>query len=463
MVNHLHVNLHSNRLENDYFFFSTHKEAAYEGTLSEQSHSDDVLLLHLEDRKQFFEQLLNIQTITENFVDIKNMLLRQTSQVRTVPNQYQTIILSISFVLSPTDLSLLKRFILHPTHCQKNIAIYLKKPALVQQEDQFFDSIIKQNYPVAKSYLYNLYAASKTKQSSDTKLKNAALANLLFFLLLSKKDKDREKDLIAYYSFFGRNVLFKKLEIATRLELWFELAQMLTKKDKSYSLAQDCYQKARRELEHDPHLDQEAKVLRQCAIDNGAALIYLQEKKLQQALDLELQARQRLLGIQTSRDRNVLLFQILINASRIYGILEDAQKQKKLLDEAYHLNQAQQLHFDSFIQLNVVKYHLSRQQIQEACQLFNALLEANTHHGQEVELIKIGLDLVQQVSDVEKIKLLHMLCLALNGRYSYQIQSMHQYIKQLSPEPSHVLTSIDEYLQTISIREELIHKIESIE
>lgn len=460
--NRMYPSKSSDIILDEYLLFSTESNYNKVDLFNLQKNSHNVLILKLKSRKELYEHLLDVSKIEDQFIDIKNMLLRDINRIKTVESKIEIIIMHISFALCHTDLSLLKKYILHPEHMDKEILLFVKDPILVKEESKFFDYILKNQYELAKSYLYHLYSRSCLDKESNVSEETEILANLLYFLLLSKNE--REKNYKSFYYFFSYNKLFNKVNTSHKLGLWFELAQILTKKDKNFLLALQCYQKANEELLNDLQMDNDLKALKLCAINNGMALVSLQQSNVNHALQLELDAFNTLKKCNDSRERDVLLFQISINISRIYTLTNDRRNQKKYLTKACTLNQEKKLKFDSLIHLYFVKYFLKNNKLNDALENFYSLFDSDTSQLNEVDLIKTCVELVNQVDDDQtKINLLETLALHLNGKFIKQIMLLKQLIEQIpSKEKNDVLLKLNHYILTVSRRNEMLNSINTL-
>lgn len=144
------------------------------------------------------------------------------------------------------------------------------------------------------------------------KEKEAALAlyNRLAWILLSKSDNPARYR--SCFHFFEHNSLFQRLSVTQQAVLWFELGQLLTKNGKRYAEARHCYSKAREILAHE-ELTETYRAGKWAALDNGEALIEMQEGNVERAIMLERQAGQRIRQLPEGPDQRVFQIQTLLN------------------------------------------------------------------------------------------------------------------------------------------------------
>lgn len=137
-----------------------------------------------------------------------------------------------------------------------------------------------------------------------------ALYNRLAWILLSKSDNPARY--MSCFQFFEHNSLFQRLSVTQQAVLWFELGQLLTKNGKHYAEARHCYSKARGILAHE-ELTETYRTGKWAALDNGEALIEMQEGNVERAITLERQAGQRIRQLPEGPDQRVFQIQTLLN------------------------------------------------------------------------------------------------------------------------------------------------------
>ncbi|MGQ8873822.1 hypothetical protein [Paenibacillus sp. TSA_86.1] len=155
--------------------------------------------------------------------------------------------------------------------------------------------------------------------------KALALYNRLAWILLCKSDNPRRYK--ACYRFFNQNSIFQRLSAAQQAILWFELGQLLTKNGDDYAAARDCYAQARVVLE-DENLSEVYRIGKEAALDNGEALIEMQEGNIPRAIELERRAGLRIGELPSGPDRHVFQIQTALNIAGLQvraGLLMDAE------------------------------------------------------------------------------------------------------------------------------------------
>lgn len=157
------------------------------------------------------------------------------------------------------------------------------------------------------------------------KHKALALYNRLAWVLLCKSDnRQRYK---ACFRFFSQNSIFQQLSAAQQAILWFELGQLLTKNGDDYATARECYAQARAVLEHE-ELNEVYRIGKEAALDNGEALIEMQEGHISRAIELEKRAGMRIRELPPGPDRHVFQIQTALNIAGLQiraGLFMDAE------------------------------------------------------------------------------------------------------------------------------------------
>ncbi|MGF6357460.1 tetratricopeptide (TPR) repeat protein [Paenibacillus sp. 4624] len=155
--------------------------------------------------------------------------------------------------------------------------------------------------------------------------KALALYNRLAWVLLCKSDNRLRYR--ACFRFFSQNAIFQQLSAAQQAILWFELGQLLTKTGDDYAAARECYANARAVLEHE-ELNEVYRIGKEAALDNGEALIEMQEGHISRAIELEKRAGMRIRELPPGPDRHVFQIQTALNIAGLQiraGLLMDAE------------------------------------------------------------------------------------------------------------------------------------------
>lgn len=163
------------------------------------------------------------------------------------------------------------------------------------------------------------------KSQHRSQRKALALYNRLAWILLCKSDNPLRYK--ACFHFFHRNSLFQRLSSAQQAILWFELGQLLTKNGDDYATARECYTQARAVLEHE-ELNEVYRIGKEAALDNGEALVELQEGHISRAIELEKRAGMRIRQLPPGPDRHVFQIQTALNIAGLQiraGLLMDAE------------------------------------------------------------------------------------------------------------------------------------------
>lgn len=167
----------------------------------------------------------------------------------------------------------------------------------------------------------------KLQRKAQHKAQHKALAlyNRLAWILLCKSDNPLRYK--ACFHFFSQNAIFQQLSATQQAILWFELGQLLTKTGDDYAAARECYAHARVVLEHE-ELTEVYRIGKEAALDNGEALIEMQEGHISRAIELEKRAGMRIRELPPGPDRHVFQIQTALNIAGLQlraGLLMDAE------------------------------------------------------------------------------------------------------------------------------------------
>lgn len=170
-----------------------------------------------------------------------------------------------------------------------------------------------------------LHNKSEGKFQRKVQRKALALYNRLAWVLLCKSDNRLRYR--ACFRFFSQNAIFQQLSASQQAILWFELGQLLTKNGDDYDAARACYAHARAVLELE-ELNEVYRIGKEAALDNGEALIEMQEGHISRAIELEKRAGMRIRELPPGPDRHVFQIQTALNIAGLQiraGLLMDAE------------------------------------------------------------------------------------------------------------------------------------------
>ncbi|MDN4602674.1 hypothetical protein P5G61_15665 [Paenibacillus sp. F6_3S_P_1C] len=304
-------------------------------------------------------------------------------------------------------------------------------------------SLVRETPEHTRSSLEQHFADARKKGGQE---KTLALYNRLAWILLSKSD-----DPVRYRAclhFFKHNTLFQRLTAAQQAVLWFELAQLLTKKGLDYTAARYCYSEARKMLSH-KELTEVYRIGKCCALDNGEALIEMQEGNSGRAIELERQASRRIQQLPDGPDRRTFQIQTGLNMAG----LQLRSGQWAEADTA--LLAAEKLCTDQYVDwlgpiLELrMEIHRQRGKEEKEYQLLIRLLRLRTvsiHAKRLRRAVEIAGEQVRRGSNDRAAEVYRLLIMSLPAVNLPQIEKIRQAISNLETDISSDTAMLDQYI-----------------
>ncbi|PQP83683.1 hypothetical protein C0Q44_03060 [Paenibacillus sp. PCH8] len=292
----------------------------------------------------FIYQLSQVQPI-DDLVACKNVLLR-FQRAGWTPGHRKWVLVEIASHLHPADLGAIYHMMYRQKLKDVSVVLFFHRYPVMSNPSKVVPRLavsLVRDTPEQTWRLLDeqLRMASRDMEQGEGRNNDKALAlyNKLAWILLSKSD-DPARYRSCFY-FFDRNTLFQRLSAAQQAVLWFELGQLLTKKGEDYTAARHCYSKAREVLD-DENLTEAYRIGKEAALDNGEALLEMQEGNAERAIELERQARLRIQKLPPGPDQHVFQIQTALNIAGLQlraGQLVEAEatlvSAEKLCVDAY--------------------------------------------------------------------------------------------------------------------------------
>lgn len=279
-------------------------------------------------------------------------------------------------------------------------------------------------------------AQGKFQQKVHTKAQRKALAlyNRLAWILLCKSSNSLRYK--ACFRFFSQNAMFQRLSAAQQAILWFELGQLLTKNGNDYVAARECYTRARAVLEHED-LSEIYRIGKEAALDNGEALIEMQEGHITRAIELEKRAGLRILQLPPGPDRHIFQIQTALNIAGLQiraGLLMEAEttliRAEKLCTGVYSEWSGQVL------QLRMAVYQQLGENELEYKMLIQVLrMKSGSIHSKLLQrAVEVAGMLIQQGKEEHAAEVYRLLITGLPAASVQQIRLIRQALSGLGTE-----------------------------
>lgn len=289
------------------------------------------------------------------------------------------------------------------------------------------------------------------RMAEKKKERSLVLYNKLAWILLYKSDDSRRH--MACFHFFKYNAIFQRLSSAQQAVLWFELGQILTKKEGYYSAARCCYDKAR-EVLVDEHLTDAYRIGKEAALDNGEALIEMQEGRTERAIELELRAGERISELAAGPDRHAFQIQTALNVAGLRlraGQLTQAQQTLVTAEKLCTGEHAPWL--NHVFQLKMAVYQQLGEHEQEYEQLLQLLRFKTSHIHSKLlsHAIEMAGNLHRQGDKERAAHIYRLLLMGMPAARLPQVRMLRQTLDRLGQD-----TPLDKHVQ-----DEYIDRLES--
>nr|WP_154985259.1 hypothetical protein [Paenibacillus xylanexedens] len=277
----------------------------------------------------FIYQLNPVHPI-DDLVACKNALLR-FHRAGWAPGPRKWILVEVVSGLHPADLGAIHQLLYRQKLKDVSVLLFFHQyPVSVnlpQHVSRLAISLVRDTPEHTRRLLNEQLRMAGRHDEAEGKQQRKALAlyNRLAWILLCKSDNHLRYR--ACFRFFSQNAIFQQLSAAQQAILWFELGQLLTKNGDDYDAARECYAHARAVLEHE-ELDEVYRIGKEAALDNGEALIEMQEGHISRAIELEKRAGMRIRELPPGPDRHVFQIQTALNIAGLQiraGLLMDAE------------------------------------------------------------------------------------------------------------------------------------------
>ncbi|SEL19291.1 hypothetical protein [Paenibacillus sp. OK003] len=307
-------------------------------------------------------------------------------------------------------------------------------------------SLVRETPDHTRSSLDKHLAMARKKGGQE---KTLALYNRMAWILLSKSD-----DPVRYKAclhFFKQNTLFQRLSAAQQAVLWFELAQLLTKKGRDYSGARYCYSEARKLLSH-KELTESFRVGKCCALDNGEALIELQEGNADRAIELERQASRRIQLLPDGPEQRTFQIQTALNIAGLQLRSGQWAEAHTTLLAAEKLCTEQYVDWLSPILDLRMEIHRQCGEEEKEYQLLIRLLRLKTASVNAKRLrraVEIAGEQVRRGSNDLATEVYRLLMMSLPAANLPQIEKIQQAISELETDVSPETSVLDQYINRL--------------
>nr|WP_154960472.1 hypothetical protein [Paenibacillus xylanexedens] len=277
----------------------------------------------------FIYQLNPVHPI-DDLVACKNALLR-FHRAGWAPGPRKWILVEVVSGLHPADLGAIHQLLYRQKLKDVSVLLFFHQyPVSVnlpQHVSRLAISLVRDTPEHTRRLLNEQLRMAGRHDEAEGKQQRKALAlyNRLAWILLCKSDNHLRYR--ACFRFFSQNAIFQQLSASQQAILWFELGQLLTKNGDDYDAARECYAHARAVLEHE-ELDEVYRIGKEAALDNGEALIEMQEGHISRAIELEKRAGMRIRELPPGPDRHVFQIQTALNIAGLQiraGLLMDAE------------------------------------------------------------------------------------------------------------------------------------------
>ncbi|MCM3135172.1 hypothetical protein M3629_20530 [Paenibacillus polysaccharolyticus] len=277
----------------------------------------------------FIYQLNPVHPI-DDLVACKNALLR-FHRAGWAPGPRKWILVEVVSGLHPADLGAIHHLLYRQKLKDVSVLLFFHQyPVSVnlpQHVSRLAISLVRDTPEHTRRLLNEQLRMAGRHDEAEGKQQRKALAlyNRLAWILLCKSDNHLRYR--ACFRFFSQNAIFQQLSASQQAILWFELGQLLTKNGDDYDAARECYAHARAVLEHE-ELAEVYRIGKEAALDNGEALIEMQEGHISRAIELEKRAGMRIRELPPGPDRHVFQIQTALNIAGLQiraGLLMDAE------------------------------------------------------------------------------------------------------------------------------------------
>lgn len=299
-----------------------------------KEHSTTIRITHPYDSLPMIFQLEKGIT-SYDVITCKNILLRFRS-FGWHPGGTRWILVEIGTFLRSEDLDTLFHILYRQQLQGGGVLLFFCRSSLLDLNTEEHWIPISLNRDASAITMKKLKSSFRKSLREDKHVQNSAYFNLLSAMLLAKSDVTKTNRYAEFLRFFRHHGRFQQLSSAQRMNLWFELAQLLTKKENTLLDAQQCYTAARESLQgQEMHV--EDFLCRHAALDNGEALIQMMQGHLDHALELEIRGIRRMESIPDTGAAKSLRLQAFINIAGLYLKKGDADLTEKYLLAAQHL------------------------------------------------------------------------------------------------------------------------------
>ncbi|MEK4272101.1 tetratricopeptide repeat protein [Paenibacillus sp. FSL R7-0026] len=389
----------------------------------------------------------------DDLVACKNALLRFQRSGWT-PGNRKWVLVEVSSYLHPADLGAIHYILYRQKLRGVSVVLFFHRYPTMASNPEDIPKLpvsIVRDTPDQTRRLLEEHLQMVSKDKGKEKEAALALYNRLAWVLLSKSADPARYT--SCFHFFDHNSLFQRLSATQQAVLWFELGQLLTKNGKQYTEARHCYSKAREIIAHD-ELTETYRTGKWAALDNGEALIEMQEGNVERAITLEQQAGQRIRQLPDGPDQQVFQIQTLLNIAGLQlraGHYAEAGKT---------LLAAEKLCVDAYLdwlghvlQLKMVLHQQLGEQEQEYELLIQLLrMKTNTIHSKLLgRAVEIAGALITQGLEERASRVYRLLMMGLPVASLPQIRLIRETLGRLG-----TLTPLDAYTQ-----DQYIDKLES--
>lgn len=392
---------------------------------------------------------LNPVQPTSDLVACKNTILRFKT-AGWAPGQRKWVVVEVASHLHASDLGAIHHLLYRQKLRGVSVLLFFHRyPSRMPTHGEVHwlpISLVRETPNHTRSSLDEHLAIARKKGGQE---KTLALYNRLAWILLSKSD-----DPVRYRAclhFFKYNTLFQRLSAAQQAVLWFELAQLLTKKGMDYTAARYCYSEARKVLSH-KELTESYRIGKCCALDNGEALIEMQEGNVERAIELERQASRRIQLLPSGPDQRTFQIQTALNIAGLqlrsgqwaeaYTALLDAEK---LCTEHY----ADWLSPILELRMEILRQHGEEE---KEYQLLIRLLRLKTVSINTKRLrraVEIAGEQVRRGSNDLAADVYRLLMMSLPAANLPQIEKIRQAINSLDKDVSSGTSVLDQYIDRL--------------
>ncbi|WP_342571719.1 hypothetical protein MKY85_02700 [Paenibacillus sp. FSL R5-0749] len=380
----------------------------------------------------------------DDLVACKNALLRFQRSGWT-PGNRRWVLVEVSSYLHPADLGAIHYILYRQKLRGVSVVLFFHRYPTIASNPEDIAKLpvsLVRDTPDQTRRLLEEHLQTVSKDKGKKKEAALALYNRLAWILLSKSDNPARY--MSCFQFFEHNSLFQRLSVTQQAVLWFELGQLLTKNGKHYAEARHCYSKAR-EIVAQEELTETYRTGKWAALDNGEALIEMQEGNVERAITLERQAGQRIRQLPEGPDQRVFQIQTLLNIAGLQlraGHYAEAGKTLLAAEKRCVDTYADWL--GHVLQLKMVLHQQLGEQEQEYELLIQVLrMKTNTVHSKLLgRAVEIAGALITQGLEEQASRVYRLLMKGLPVASLPQIRLIRETLDRLG-----TVTPIDAYTQ----------------